>query len=66
MGLVLTQELGRVQLDYRDLAGVGVDGAVEAALEQVQVQHPGVAAGSLVDAQQPLHGAVAEPGVAAK
>ena len=66
MGLVLTQELGRVQLDHRDLAGVGVDGPVEAALDQVEVQHPGVAGGSLVDAEQPLHGAVTEPGVAAQ
>ena len=66
MGLVLTEELGGVQLDHGHLAGVGVDGAVEAALDQVQVHHPGVAGGPLVDAEQPLHGAVTQPGVAAQ
>ena len=66
MSLILTEELSRVQLDHRDLAGVGVDGPVETALNQVQVQHPGVAGGSLVDAEQPLHGAVTQPGVAAQ
>ena len=53
-------------LNHRDQAGVGVDGAVEAALDQVEVHDPGEAAGPLVDAEQPLHGAVTEPGVAAQ
>ena len=66
MSLVLAEELSRVQLDHRDLAGVGIDGSVETALDQVQVQHPGEAGGPLVDAEQPLHGAVTEPGVAAQ
>ena len=66
MSLVLAKELGRVQLDHRDLAGVGVDGSVETALDQVEVHHPGEAAGPLVDAEQPLHGAVTQPGVAAQ
>ena len=48
------------------MAGVCVDLTIEVTLDTVQVQHPGVAGGSLVDAEEPLHVAVTQPGVAAQ
>ena len=47
-------------------AGVAGDLTIEVTLDIVQVLDPGEAGGALVDAQQPLHVAVAEPGVAAQ
>ena len=47
-------------------AGVTSDLTIEVTLDIVQVLDPGEAGGALVDAQQPLHVAVAEPGVAAQ
>ena len=65
VGLVLTHELARVKLqDGHLMAGVGVDLTIEVTLDIVQVQHPGVAGGPLVDAEKPLHVAVTQPGVA--
>ena len=86
MGLVLTQELGWVQLKsgnwiellsskyfsmcsylhHRHLARVGIYRAVERTLNQIEIQDSGVASGSLIDAQQPLHRAVAQPRVASQ
>lgn len=48
------------------MAGVGVDLAIEVTLDILQVQDPGVAGGPLVDAEEPLHVAVTQPGVAAQ
>ena len=48
------------------MAGVCMDLTIEVTLDTVQVQHPGVARGSLVDTEEPLHVAVTQPGVAAQ
>ena len=53
-------------LEDGQLAGVGVDLAIEVTLDIVEVQDPGVAGGPLVDAEEPLHVTVAKPRVAAQ
>ena len=43
-----------------------MDLTIEVTLDTVQVQHPGVARGSLVNTEEPFHAAVTQPGVAAQ